>query len=151
MEKDTAAAESRSIFIVTGRVQGVGFRPHVYRVALSCCLCGSVRNTDRGVRIEVQGAASSIERFALRLRADLPPLARISSLEREDVPFDPSLPESFVIEERRGEGDSGQPGYGHVRQMPCRHARPCRSAVRLCLHQLHGLRPALQHYPFAAV
>lgn len=104
MEKDTAAAESRSIFIVTGRVQGVGFRPHVYRVALSCCLRGSVRNTDRGVRIEVQGAASSIERFALRLRADLPPLARISSLEREDVPFDPSLPESFVIEESAPEG-----------------------------------------------
>ncbi len=98
MKKDAIPAKSGSIFIVTGQVQGVGFRPHVYRLALECGLCGSVRNTERGVRIEAQGDALAVDRFALRLRAELPPLARIASLEREDVPYDPALPAGFAIE-----------------------------------------------------
>ena len=98
MKRDAIPAKSGSIFIVTGQVQGVGFRPHVYRLALECGLCGSVRNTERGVRIEAQGDALAVDRFALRLRAELPPLARIASLEREDVPYDPALPAGFAIE-----------------------------------------------------
>ncbi len=104
MKKDTAPAKARSIFIVTGQVQGVGFRPHVYRLALDCGLCGSVRNTERGVRIETQGDALAVDRFALRLRAELPPLARIASLEREDVPYAPSLPAGFAIETSARDG-----------------------------------------------
>lgn len=104
MKKDATPEQVRSIFIVAGRVQGVGFRPHVYRLALDCALRGSVRNTDRGVRIETQGEASAVESFALRLRAELPPLARITSLEREDAPFDPALPEAFVIETSARDG-----------------------------------------------
>lgn len=104
MKKDTASTKARSIFTVTGQVQGVGFRPHVYRLALDCGLRGSVRNTDRGVRIEAQGDVFAVDSFALRLRAELPPLARIASLEREDVPYDPALPAGFAIETSARDG-----------------------------------------------
>ena len=53
---------------ITGIVQGVGFRPFVYRLANDCNLVGFVANTPGGVSIEVQGDAKSVERF--RGRAD---------------------------------------------------------------------------------
>ena len=57
---------------VRGQVQGVGFRPQVYRTALALQLTGFVRNDGDGVTIEVEGARSG--EFAAALRADLPPL-----------------------------------------------------------------------------
>ena len=73
-------------FTVTGQVQGVGFRPFVYRLATSENLSGWVLNDAAGVTIEVQGAPSAVERFAERLAGELPPLAAMASCEREDAP-----------------------------------------------------------------
>ncbi len=72
-------------FTVTGTVQGVGFRPFVYRLALSERLCGFVWNDSQGVTIEVEGPPEAIGRFEDRLRAELPPLASILSLVGEDI------------------------------------------------------------------
>ena len=64
--------------VVRGVVQGVGFRPTVHRVATSMGLNGSVLNNGSDVVIEIDGDAHG---FIERLKANLPPLARIDSLE----------------------------------------------------------------------
>jgi hydrogenase maturation protein HypF len=82
-------------------VQGVGFRPFVYRLAVELDLVGFVLNDSRGVRIEVQGAEDHISSFARRLRAELPPLARITRSQR--TPIAPVAGETaFVIRASEG-------------------------------------------------
>ncbi len=63
---------------VAGIVQGVGFRPFVYRLANECGLTGVIANTPAGVSIEVQGEAEAVERFLERLPKEIPPLAKIT-------------------------------------------------------------------------
>lgn len=67
---------------VRGLVQGVGFRPTVWRLARDCGLAGDVRNDGEGVLVRVWGSADAIETFCRRLDEEPPPLARIDSLER---------------------------------------------------------------------
>lgn len=86
---------------VRGVVQGVGFRPHVWRLARGEKLDGWVRNDAEGVEIVLQGEASAIERFAERLRSDAPPRSRIDALESRDEPLE-DLPQGFAILESRG-------------------------------------------------
>ncbi|HTP01309.1 MAG TPA: carbamoyltransferase HypF [Anaerolineales bacterium] len=62
---------------VSGIVQGVGFRPFVYNLALRSRLTGWVRNTSAGVDIAVDGAQDVLESFVKALREEAPPLARI--------------------------------------------------------------------------
>jgi hydrogenase maturation protein HypF len=66
---------------VRGTVQGVGFRPWVYRLATREGLGGFVRNDSRGVWIEVEGDASAVEGFPGKLRAGAPPLSRVEAIE----------------------------------------------------------------------
>ena len=70
----------RKAIDVTGIVQGVGFRPFVYRLAHECHLTGFIANTPAGVTVEVQGEADLVERFLARLSGEAPPLAKITSL-----------------------------------------------------------------------
>ncbi|MGE0082421.1 MAG: acylphosphatase, partial [Thiohalomonadaceae bacterium] len=67
---------------VRGTVQGVGFRPTVWRLARECGLRGSVRNDAQGVLIEAWGRRAERDRFIERLQAEAPPLARIETIER---------------------------------------------------------------------
>lgn len=66
---------------VRGVVQGVGFRPFVFRLAREHVLAGWVVNGDDGVRVHVEGAASNVEAFIAALTAQAPPAARITSIE----------------------------------------------------------------------
>jgi len=68
---------------VRGRVQGVGFRPFVYRLARELSLRGWVRNDGAGVEIDIEGAPERLAHFRSRLRAELPPLAHIEQLDEE--------------------------------------------------------------------
>lgn len=70
---------------VVGLVQGVGFRPFVYRLARTHNLAGWVRNTSRGVEIEVEGAPSDLDLFLRRLSEEPPALARVEKIVSEDV------------------------------------------------------------------
>lgn len=72
---------------IAGQVQGVGFRPAVYRLACELGLAGTVFNDTKGVTIELQGREAQIDEFVRRLQADpdKPPLARIQSCNRIDV------------------------------------------------------------------
>ena len=77
----------RQRILITGRVQGVGFRPTVYQIAQDLGLCGFVYNNTRGVTIELQGESDKIEDFLARLQGpDTPPAAQIKSCQTIDIP-----------------------------------------------------------------
>jgi hydrogenase maturation protein HypF len=85
MAEISKVAVVRKAVDVTGIVQGVGFRPFVYRLAHECGLAGLIANTPAGVTIEVQGDAELVERFLERLQSDAPPLAKITSLSPHEI------------------------------------------------------------------
>jgi hydrogenase maturation protein HypF len=76
---------ARLRLLAKGRVQGVGFRPSVYRFARGIGLGGWIQNTRAGVVIEVEGRIEGIRAFLRSLSTDLPPLARIDSLEAREI------------------------------------------------------------------
>ncbi len=65
---------------MTGAVQGVGFRPFVYRLATQLGLSGWVLNDVRGVEVEVEGDAASLDAFRTRLEGEAPPRAVVRSV-----------------------------------------------------------------------
>jgi hydrogenase maturation protein HypF len=71
---------------VRGIVQGVGFRPFVYGLAVEHNLKGWVYNTSEDVKIEVEGEAEAVEQFELELEAKAPPLAYIENVTIEHHP-----------------------------------------------------------------
>jgi len=71
---------------VTGTVQGVGFRPFVFRLAAELGLSGFVLNDPSGVWVEAQGPGQALDELVHRLRADAPPLARVQSVEAGEIP-----------------------------------------------------------------
>ena len=85
----------RAKVIVRGAVQGVGFRPFVYRLAGQLGLNGWVLNSTGGVFVEVEGEGETVRRFLLRLEKEKPPRAIIQSLEF--VFLDPAGHDGFEI------------------------------------------------------
>ncbi len=85
----TAESSSKSLrrrWRILGQVQGVGFRPFVYRLAHQFELGGYVRNDARGVTVEAQGSAVQLKRFSRALDAERPPLALIDHVLVEELP-----------------------------------------------------------------
>lgn len=80
-----AATTRRLRLRVGGTVQGVGFRPFVYRLAHDLDLGGWVLNDTRGVLLEVEGASTAVARFLERLAAEAPPLAAVERIEPEEL------------------------------------------------------------------
>jgi len=78
-----AASSCRLRLRVHGAVQGVGFRPYVFRLAGETGLGGWVSNDPQGVSIEVEGPTGAVEEFRRRLPLDGPPLAVIHEVEDE--------------------------------------------------------------------
>ncbi|MCU0543615.1 MAG: carbamoyltransferase HypF [Oscillatoriaceae cyanobacterium Prado104] len=76
---------------VRGTVQGVGFRPTVYRLARECQLLGTVGNDGAGVSIQVVGQRGAIERFLQRLQTEAPPLARIENITQQVLEIDSGI------------------------------------------------------------
>ena len=91
---------------VVGIVQGVGFRPFVYRLAAEEKLAGWVRNTSEGVQMEIEGAQPSISTFLRRLRHEVPSIARIDEIKTEICP--PQGATIFQIRDSSFEGEKGQ-------------------------------------------
>ena len=87
---------------VRGIVQGVGFRPWVYRLAREEGIGGRVSNGTEGVTIEAFGLDAALDAFLDRLRSSPPPASRIRELEWTPIPTEPA--KDFVIVESRGEG-----------------------------------------------
>jgi hydrogenase maturation protein HypF len=71
---------------VDGTVQGVGFRPFVYRLAQELELAGWVRNTMNGVLIEVEGGSQAVQTFLRRLRVEAPASACVEAMNQRMIP-----------------------------------------------------------------
>ncbi|MFZ0955992.1 MAG: carbamoyltransferase HypF, partial [Candidatus Sulfotelmatobacter sp.] len=82
---------------VRGVVQGVGFRPFVYRLAQVNTLAGWVLNAEQGVEIHLEGEPQSLEAFVSSLKAQSPPAANISQIEI--LPAEPVGLHEFTIRE----------------------------------------------------
>ena len=80
-EEPSATRASRVHITLHGAVQGVGFRPFVWRLAQELGLAGWVNNSAAGVFIEAEGAPSMLREFLRRLESDKPEIALIQSLE----------------------------------------------------------------------
>ena len=119
---------------VRGQVQGVGFRPFVYRIATELGLAGWVRNDGEGVEIEVQGTPPALDRFTKALQGQAPPLARITVVE--STTRSPRVPASgFRIVASGG---------GELRA----EAAPDTAVCGDCLRELFDARDRRYRYPF---
>lgn len=95
--------EQQSVKVqVYGIVQGVGFRPFVYRLASRYTLRGSITNTSTGVIIRAGGVRDRLEAFVRALDCEAPPLAVITSFVCEPL-AEPVVEDDFVILESEAE------------------------------------------------
>ncbi len=85
-DTSSAAPSARRRIHVHGVVQGVGFRPFVFRLAQRLNLRGWVCNTSADVTIEVEGPPPALAAFLAALTAEAPPLARIDAVASEEIP-----------------------------------------------------------------
>ncbi|MGA3324270.1 MAG: carbamoyltransferase HypF [Terriglobia bacterium] len=92
----------RKAIEIAGIVQGVGFRPFIYRLATENNLTGFITNTEAGVSIEVEGAAEAVAAFLARLPKEVPPLARITSMVVADRPSNRDV-DFRILPSRSGE------------------------------------------------
>jgi hydrogenase maturation protein HypF len=95
--------------MVRGVVQGVGFRPFVYRLAMEEGLAGSIGNDTDGVTIEIEGPAARTEAFLVRLRAEMPPLARIDAVAVREMPAMGEKEFRIVTSQVKGQVSTGIP------------------------------------------
>ncbi len=94
---------------VGGVVQGVGFRPFVYRLATEENLAGSIGNDTDGVTIEIEGSPDDLDAFLSRLRYETPPLARIDSVRVRDLQPTGETGFRIVASEVKGQVGTGVP------------------------------------------
>lgn len=118
--------------LITGQVQGVGFRPHVYQVASLLGLTGWVQNNPSGVLIEIQGVSTIT--FLTKLTESCPPLARIDNIQTKNIPLSNDENNFKII--------SSKPGESHTMIAP--DASICSD----CLRELFDLQSRYYHYPF---
>ncbi|NWG15891.1 MAG: carbamoyltransferase HypF [Chloroflexi bacterium] len=119
---------------VTGVVQGVGFRPFVYKLARQHGLVGWVRNTSAGVDICAQGEPESLQAFLAALTTQAPPLARIDSVIAADCP--PEHHTSFEIR------------YSEMRQGAFQPISPDIALCADCRRELLDPADRRYRYPF---
>ncbi|HEY2140750.1 MAG TPA: carbamoyltransferase HypF [Solirubrobacteraceae bacterium] len=119
---------------VDGTVQGVGFRPFVYRLAGELELAGWVRNDERGVEVEVEGAKNAVGDFLARLPAEAPPLARVERVHSQPLPVQGESRFVIAPSVRTGQADA----------LVAPDAATCAD----CLAELRDPRDRRFRYPF---
>jgi hydrogenase maturation protein HypF len=120
-------------FRVRGRVQGVGFRPTVWRIARELRLAGEVLNDGEGVLLRVDGDRTRVAALLEGIERKLPPLARIDGIESR--PYGGELPSAFRIAESAG-------GRAHTQVAPDAAICPA------CMAELRDRHERRFRYPF---
>lgn len=109
LSHDTQPKQERHEVQVRGVVQGVGFRPFVYRLAAEEGLAGFIGNDTDGVTIEIEGPEERVGAFRMRLRREAPPLARIDSIAARPIPLTGERGFRIVASEIHGHVSTGIP------------------------------------------
>ncbi|HUI94085.1 MAG TPA: carbamoyltransferase HypF [Chitinivibrionales bacterium] len=91
---------------IKGTVQGVGFRPFVYRLAHQHGISGNVKNDSTGVIINAYGERILVDKFVQSIKQSSPPLAKIRSIEIQEKPVH-KIPPGFVID-KSGRGEAAE-------------------------------------------
>jgi hydrogenase maturation protein HypF len=125
-------------FRVEGIVQGVGFRPFVYRTAATLGLDGWVANVNGHVEGEVAGPQHVIDEFAVRLRADAPALARVRSVRLTGETAPSAYGPGFQVRHSAPAGADTAP-----REIP-----PDAAICETCMAELRDPRDRRHRYPF---
>ena len=99
----------RERYEVRGVVQGVGFRPFVFRLASEESLSGFIGNDTGGVTIEIEGPSARVEAFRRRLEAEAPPLARVDLVMVREVPPKGEKGFRIIASEASGRVSTGIP------------------------------------------
>lgn len=124
--------------LVQGIVQGVGFRPTVYRIAKNIGICGFVRNAGNSVEIVVEGEKEKIKKFIKDLKLKKPPLSKITSLKTEWMKSGDNRFEDFFILE-------SSDAYAGSSVIP-----PDVATCDQCLEEVLDIEDRRYHYPFTA-
>ncbi len=131
--------EIRRRIEIQGSVQGVGFRPFVYRIAQLAGVHGYVLNSSAGVVIEAEGDPPSLNQFLRALQNDLPPLARIDEIKITEMAIAPAA-------------SNGEQGFA-IRESLAAQGRfafvpPDAATCPDCLRELTAPADRRYHYPF---
>lgn len=121
-------------FEIAGIVQGVGFRPYLYRLAQRHALCGWVRNTPSGVELELEGPTEALSSFQDELSRSTPPLAIVEQIRA--VPLDGLVGYDRFTIRSSAEGDGGT--------LVSPDIAPCAA----CLRELADPADRRYRYPF---
>jgi hydrogenase maturation protein HypF len=118
---------------VRGTVQGVGFRPFIYRLARELGLVGWARNITAGVEIVIQGNKTRLSRFLFRLRAETPALANVTNIDTKESER-LRLTDFVILPSTPGEQYTLLP--------------PDLATCPLCLEEAFSLQDRRSRYPF---
>jgi hydrogenase maturation protein HypF len=121
---------------IAGAVQGVGFRPHVYRMAVEAGLSGYVLNSAQGVLIEIQGTPEAVSAFEARLRRTPPANAWIASFSSEALPDEDGA--AFAVRHSDAGGE------------PAAYLLPDLAVCAECLADIRDPRNRRHRYPFTS-
>ncbi|HEA83846.1 MAG TPA: carbamoyltransferase HypF, partial [Thermodesulfobacterium geofontis] len=119
---------------VNGIVQGVGFRPFIYRLALEHNIKGYVLNDTEGVTIEAEGEEKALKRFIKAIKEDFPPLAIVQEVKIEEKEVNHF--EKFWIEKSR------------TTEKKITFIPPDTNICKDCLKEFFDPKDRRYHYPF---
>ena len=124
----------RARYLFTGIVQGVGFRPFIYRLAVRQDLAGFVQNRPDGVLVEVEGTPPAIDSFFSSVSRELPPLANITGVASSEIAVTGDTEFKIIISNNEGQGDV--------------HIAPDSAVCADCLKELFDPACRRFRYPF---
>jgi len=132
--KNKKAEKKRFRHLFYGTVQGVGFRPFLYRIAVKNGLNGFVQNTPFGAVAEVEGSPAALKAFLLGVEKELPPLAHVSRVESSEIAL--RNDSAFAILSSTDEGQADV------------HITPDAATCADCLAELFEAGDRRYRYPF---
>jgi hydrogenase maturation protein HypF len=124
----------RARYLFTGVVQGVGFRPFIYRLAVRNGLAGFVQNRPDGVLVEVEGTAQAIDSFVFSISQELPPLANITGIVSSEITVAGDTEFKIIVSDSKGLRDV--------------HIAPDSAVCADCLKELFYRADRRFRYPF---
>ncbi len=132
--RNSKVGKKRIRYLFSGIVQGVGFRPFIYRLAVKNNLSGFVQNTPEGVIAETEGTADALDSFIADVQNDFPPLAHVTQIEISEIALHHDNTFAIIPSAAHGQADV--------------HITPDAATCPDCLKELFDSTNRRFRYPF---